>query len=261
MAISVKLSAFEGPLDLLLHLIDKNKVDIYDIPIVEITSQYMEYLEEIGEEDLEVMSEFLVMAATLLDIKCRMLLPKPKQEEEEEEDPRAELVQRLLEYKTYKYMSYELKTRMDEADGVFFRSPSIPREVLAYREPVDPSELLKDLTLEKMNAVYRSVMRRREDRVDPVRSRFGRIEKEPVSVADKMIFLRDYAMQHTSFSFRSLLEGQTSRTAIVVTFLSVLELIKMGHIRVEQGSLHEDIRIQVADDPAQWKNLTEYSEE
>ena len=111
MAIPVKLNVFEGPLDLLLHLIDKNKIDIYDIPIVEITDQYMEYIHAMEKEDLGIMSEFMVMAATLLDIKCRMLLPKEINEEGEEEDPRAELVQKLLEYKMYKYMSYELRTR------------------------------------------------------------------------------------------------------------------------------------------------------
>ena len=109
MALSVKLEAFEGPLDLLLHLIDKNKVDIYDIPIVMITEQYMDYIKQMETEDMNVMSEFLLMAATLLDIKCKMLLPAEVNEEGEEEDPRAELVQKLLEYKRYKYMSYELK--------------------------------------------------------------------------------------------------------------------------------------------------------
>ena len=102
MGISVKLEAFEGPLDLLLHLIDKNKVNIYDIPIVEITKQYMEYLQEMQRRDLNVMSEFLVMAATLLDIKSKMLLPKEVNEDGEEEDPRQELVEKLLEYKLYK---------------------------------------------------------------------------------------------------------------------------------------------------------------
>ena len=103
MELEFKLEKFEGPLDLLLHLIDKNKVDIYDIPIADITDQYMEYVRQMEEEDMDVMSEFLVMAATLLDIKCRMLLPK-EVNEEGEEDPRAELVQKLLEYKMYKYM-------------------------------------------------------------------------------------------------------------------------------------------------------------
>lgn len=257
MAISIKLSSFEGPLDLLLHLIEKNKVDIYDIPIAEITDQYMEFLSEAAEEDLGIMSEFLVMAATLLDIKCRMLLPRPETEEAEEEDPRAELVKKLLEYKTYKYMSYELKDRMDEAEGVFFRDPSIPGEVLAYREPVEPEELLKGLTLEKLNKVFQGLMRRQNDRVDPIRSRFGRIEKEPVSVSDRMLYLKEYAVTHRSFSFRSLLEGEKTRTGVIVSFLCILELIKMGHLWAEQDQLFDDIRLRVLDDPAQWKNLTE----
>ena len=109
MGISVKLQVFEGPLDLLLHLIDKNKVNIYDIPIAMITEQYMEYVEQLKKEDLNVVSEFLVMAATLLDIKSRMLLPKEVDEEGNEEDPRAELVEKLLEYKLYKAMAQELK--------------------------------------------------------------------------------------------------------------------------------------------------------
>ena len=112
MAISVKLEVFEGPLDLLLHLIEKNKVDIYDIPIVLITDQYLEYVSAMQERDMDVMSEFLVMAATLLRIKSKMLLPKDDSEEDEEEDdPRKELVERLLEYKMYKYASFELKDR------------------------------------------------------------------------------------------------------------------------------------------------------
>ena len=108
MAISYKLEKFEGPLDLLLHLIEKNKVDIYDIPIVEITQQYLDYVSRMEREDLNVVSDFLVMAATLLDIKSRMLLPVEEEEEGDEEDPRAELVARLLEYKRYKMMAQEL---------------------------------------------------------------------------------------------------------------------------------------------------------
>ena len=103
MSIPVKLEVFEGPLDLLLHLIDKNKVDIYDIPIVEITEQYLDYIRQMETEDMNVVSEFLVMAATLIDIKCKMLLPKEVNEEGEEEDPREEFVEKLLEYKTVSY--------------------------------------------------------------------------------------------------------------------------------------------------------------
>ena len=187
MGIPVKLQVFEGPLDLLLHLIDKNKIDIYDIPIVEITNQYMEYIKAMEKEDLNVMSEFLVMAATLLDIKCKMLLPK-EVNEEGEEDPREELVQKLLEYKMYKYMSYELKDYMDNAAGVFYKNPSIPDEVLKYREPVDPAELLAGLTLEKLNNIYQSILKKQESKIDPIRSKFGTIEKEEVSLSDKFIF-------------------------------------------------------------------------
>ena len=149
------------------------KIDIYDIPIVEITDQYMEYLHSMEQEDLGTMSEFMVMAATLLDIKCKMLLPKEVNEEGEEEDPREELVQKLLEYKMYKYMSYELKDYMDNAAGVFYKNPSIPDEVLKYREPVDPAELLAGLTLEKLNNIYQSILKKQESKIDPIRSKFG----------------------------------------------------------------------------------------
>ena len=122
MSISVKLEAFDGPLDLLLHLIEKNKIDIFDIPIVEITNQYMEIIAQMQTKDMDVMSDFLLMAATLLRIKSKMLLPAEKAEEGEEEDPRAELVERLLEYKTYKYASYELKRSEERRVGKECRS-------------------------------------------------------------------------------------------------------------------------------------------
>ena len=261
MAIPVKLNVFEGPLDLLLHLIDKNKIDIYDIPIVEITDQYMEYIRSMEEEDLGIMSEFMVMAATLLDIKCRMLLPKEVNEEGEEEDPRAELVQKLLEYKMYKYMSYELKDRMDDAANVYYKKPTVPKEVLQYREPVDPAELLAGLTLEKLNEIFQSIIRRQEDKIDPIRSRFGKIEKEEVSLSDKMLQMKAYAKDHRRFSFQNLLEKQCSRVQVIVTFLSVLELMKMGHIHVDQESLFDEIQIEVLTDPDTWKNLTEFADE
>ena len=261
MAIPVKINVFEGPLDLLLHLIEKNKIDIYDIPIVEITDQYMEYLHSMEQEDLGTMSEFMVMAATLLDIKCKMLLPKEVNEEGEEEDPREELVQKLLEYKMYKYMSYELKDYMDNAAGVFYKNPSIPDEVLKYREPVDPAELLAGLTLEKLNNIYQSILKKQESKIDPIRSKFGTIEKEEVSLSDKMLEMKEFAKTHRKFSFKDLLKKQCSKVQVIVTFLSVLELIKMGHIHVVQEEIFDDIQIDVVTDPETWKNLTEFAEE
>lgn len=244
MGIPVKLEVFEGPLDLLLHLIDKNKIDIYDIPIVEITNQYMEYIRNMQREDLNIMSEFLVMAATLLDIKCRMLLPKEINEEGEEEDPRQELVEQLLQYKMYKYISYELKDREQDADMVLYRQPTIPEEVAEYVEPVDLDRLLGDLTLQKLNAIFKDVMKRQTDKIDPVRSRFGKIEKEEVTLSGKFTYIHSYMKDHKKFSFRQLLEKQHSKMHIVVTFLAVLEMMKLGEIRVQQEETCGDIMIE-----------------
>lgn len=244
MGIPVKLQVFEGPLDLLLHLIDKNKIDIYDIPIVEITNQYMEYIKAMEKEDLNVMSEFLVMAATLLDIKCKMLLPKEVNEDGEEEDPRQELVEQLLEYKMYKYMSYELKDRELESERVMYKTPTIPQEVMEYEQPVNLDELLEDLTLQKLNHIFKDVMKRQVDKIDPVRSKFGKIEKEEVTVSDKLVFVTDYAREHKKFNFRTLLTKQSSKTQIVVTFLALLQLMKEGVLYIEpQEQPFDDIRI------------------
>ena len=244
MGIPVKLEVFEGPLDLLLHLIDKNKIDIYDIPIVEITNQYMEYIRNIQREDLNIMSEFLVMAATLLDIKCRMLLPKEVNEEGEEEDPRQELVEQLLQYKMYKYIAYELKDRELDSDMILYKGPTIPEEVKEYVEPVDLDKLLGDLTLQKLSAIFQEVMKRQTDKIDPVRSKFGKIEKEEVTLTDKFTYIHSYMKDHKRFSFRQLLEQQHTKMHIVVTFLAILEMMKLGEIHVEQEVTCGDIMIE-----------------
>jgi segregation and condensation protein A len=243
MDMKLKLQVFEGPLDLLLYLIEKNKVNIYDIPIVEITAQYMEYVTEMKRRDLNNLSEFLVMAATLLEIKAKMLLPQEPDDEEEAEDPRAELVQQLLEYKMYKCMAYELKDRQMDAERIMYRQPAIPDEILAYKEPVDVDELVADVTLARLNEIFQSIMKKQVDKIDPVRSRFGRIEKEEVSLEDKMTYLEDYAANNRHFSFRALLEAQASKTEIVVTFLAILELMKMGKIFISQEHIFDDIQI------------------
>lgn len=243
MALPVKIENFEGPLDLLLHLIDVNKFNIFDIPIVEITEQYLEFVRNMKTKDLNVMSEFLVMAATLLEIKAKMLLPVEIDEDGEEIDPREELVQKLLEYKMYKYMSYELKDRMQDAAKAMYKDPTIPEEVEGYIEPVDLEKLLGDLTLKKLNDIFQSVMKRQNDKVDPIRSKFGKIEKEEVSLEDKLDFVENYAKEHGTFSFRKMLEGQKTKMQIVVTFLAILELMKMGKIVIRQESTFADIII------------------
>ena len=249
MAIPVKLEVFEGPLDLLLHLIDKNKIDIYDIPITLITEQYLDYIRQMESEDMNVMSEFLVMAATLLDIKCKMLLPAEVNEEGEEEDPRAELVQKLLEYKIYKYMSYELKDLHMSAGKAFYREAHMPKEIAEYRPPIDYGELIGEATLVKLNDMFRFMLKRQEEKIDPVRSGFGKIEKDEIDLDRKQVYLQNYLLKHRYCSFRELLEKQNSKMEIIVTFLLVLEMMKIGKIVIEQEDLFGEIQIVVKKEP------------
>ena len=243
MGIPVKLEVFEGPLDLLLHLVDKNKVNIYDIPIVIITEQYLAYVNEMERQDLDVVSEFLVMAATLIDIKSRMLLPCEENEEGEKRDPRQELVERLLEYKKFKYISGELRERQQEAEQYCFKEETMPLEVLEYEEPLDLEVLLADVTLVRLHSVFQEVMRRQEEKIDPVRSKFGRIEKDRIRLQDRMEVVRRFVIRcgTEGGGLRALLERRTGKMDVIVTFLAVLELVKVSVIRVEQERFGEEI--------------------
>lgn len=262
MAIPVTLEVFEGPLDLLLYLIDKNKVDIYDIPIVTITDQYMGYIRAMEQQsDMNVMSEFLVMAATLIDIKCRMLLPREVNEEGEEEDPRSELVQKLLEYKMVRYMSVELKDRQLEFGYNLYKKRTIPAEVSDHSDPIDYEQLLgeADLDLTKLNDIFKQLLQRQEDKIDPVRSRFGNIEKEEVDIELKTTYIEAYTREHKRFSFRSLLEKSESRSELIVTFLVILEMIKIGKVTIEQEDTFSDIIITNNEDNNERVDVTQLS--
>ena len=243
MSLSVRLEVFEGPLDLLLYLIEKSKIDIYDIPIVTITKQYMDYIEGMKTEDMNVMSEFLVMAATLLDIKCKMLLPKEVNEEGEEEDPRAELVQKLLEYKMYQYMALELRDRQVDASKSWCKAPMLPKEVADYQYPIDYKDLIGDLNLAKLHEIFKSIMKRQADKIDPIRSHFGKIEKDEINLEEKQNYIEGYIKNHKRFSFKKLLEKQGSKMEVIVTFIAILEMIKQGTISIEQEDTFADITI------------------
>lgn len=243
MDIEFKLQVFEGPLDLLLHLIEKNKVDIYDIPIVEITEQYLEYVNQMPKDDLDLASEFLVMAATLIDIKSRMLLPKEIDENGEEIDPRAELVEKLIEYKMYKYAAGELRDMQVYAGKSMYRNATIPEEVSKYQPPVDLDKLLSDVDLSKLNEIFQMVLKRQMDKIDPVRSKFGKIEMEEVSLPEKIDYVKETLKVKKRCSFRQLLEKQSSKMEVIVSFLAVLELIKIGQIEVHQDKTFDDIYI------------------
>ena len=248
MQLNVKLPAFEGPLALLLHLISKNKVDIYDIPIAEITDQYLAYIADMEEVDLDLMSDFLLMAATLLDIKARMLLPEPEtEEEEEEEDPRAELVARLIEYRKYKLLSGELKDLSVDGEQLVFRAECLPREVAEYKPPVDLDNLLVGVDLLKLKQIFEDVLKQHAEREEQKKKGVGRITHEVIPIEDGIRSVRRAVRRAKHQSFRKLFTGKKTRDEVIVTFLAVLELLKSGDIRLTQGEETDDLILEVND--------------
>ncbi len=242
-AISVKLDVFDGPLDLLLHLIEINKIDIFDIPISEIADQYLEAISGAREKDMDSMSEFLVMAALLLKIKSNMLLPARDDGEEEGVDPRTELVERLLEYKTYKYASYELRDMQAGASQKFFKKPAIPDSIMDFRQTPDVGELLSDVSLGRLQKIFNDAVKKQSDRVDPIRSRFGQIKRENVKLEERIVYIEEYAKRRREFSFREMLENDSDKNMVVATFLGILELMKAGKLKASQEFIFDDIWI------------------
>jgi segregation and condensation protein A len=229
--VTFKLPRFEGPLDLLLHLIKRDEMDIYDIPIAHITAQYLKYIEIMQLLDLDVAGEFLVMAATLMRIKAKMLLPLPKSDDEEDEgDPREELVQRLLEYRLYKEASGTLKEQEAVRRSIFERG-MVPTEDDAGPLPLAPATLF-DL-LEALNRV----MARR-----PERSVYA-IQTEVWDIEDKMSLIVRTVSEEGQLRFSQVMAQASERMEIVVSFMALLELIKMGRVIVIQDANFADILI------------------
>jgi segregation and condensation protein A len=236
MSTRVQLEIFEGPLDLLLHLIKKNEVSITDIPLALITEQYLATLELMQTLDLDLAGEFLVMAATLIHIKSRMLLPVGEEEAEEEEgvDPRAELVRRLLEYQRYKEAAAELEQREVLTRDVFVRAS-------APIEEAGPREFREVSVFELLGALKRVIDRLPKDFVHEV-------TLEKVSVREKMTLLLDTLRDQSRVVFESLFAEVKSRLEIVVTFLAMLELVKVRAIRIYQDDMAGPIVIEAAAD-------------
>jgi segregation and condensation protein A len=227
--VTVKLARFEGPLDLLLHLIKRDEIDIYDIPIAHITQQYLAYIELMRALDLEIAGEFLVMAATLMRIKAKMLLPLPAVGEEEEEgDPREELVQRLIEYRQFKEAAETLKLREGERRMLFERG-MVPGEDEAGPLPLAPATLF-DL----LDALNRVMSRIPEQPVYEVQG-------ELYDVEDKMSLIARTVAELGSVSFTDLLLKCRARSEMIVTFIALLELIKLGQVTVIQSENFADI--------------------
>jgi segregation and condensation protein A len=227
-----RLEGFEGPLDLLLHLIQKNELDIFNIPISLITEQYLEYLQLMKVLNLDVAGEYLLMASTLLHMKSKMLLPKSSEgEEEEEEDPRAELVRRLLEYQKYKNAALEMEKRPLLDRDVFIR--------LTSPEPEEePEEERIEVNLFELLEAFRQVL----ERVKP--ETVHEVILEHMSVEDKIQeILALLEKENRSMAFHRLFPEQASRRVVVITLLAILELVKMKRIRIFQLALFETIRI------------------
>ncbi|MDO8446697.1 MAG: segregation/condensation protein A [Deltaproteobacteria bacterium] len=224
MTYSVKTQAFEGPLDLLLHLIKKNEIDIYDIPIADITRQYLEYLEIMKTLNLDVAGEFLVVAATLLHIKSRMLLPVPEEPQQEEEDPRADLVRQLLEYQNIKEAAFSLDKREILERDVFVRK-AFPEEVDVEERDVD----LEGLTLFGLIEAFKKVIAELPEETA------HEVFAERVSISDKISLILETLNTEDNVSFYDLLKGARSRQDVIVTFLAILELMKLKMIKAHQA--------------------------
>lgn len=226
-----KLDSFEGPLDLLLHLISKNKVSIYDIPIVEITAQYLEAIRGIEDSQLENTSEFLVMAAQLLYIKSKMLLPK--NEEEEEEDPRDDLAQRLIEYQRFKEASKELRKTEFSTKYMFFK------EEEAIKFPIP--EYNKKHTVEELIDAFGSIMQRKVRMAKPEKRAFsGIVGREKVSISDMSKRIEEKLGKFKKISFISAFDGAKSKPELVAIFLAILELISGGRIVADYSDKDRD---------------------
>ena len=151
--------------------------------------------------------------------------------------------EKLLEYKMYKYVSYELKDRQVDAEKNFFRQQDLPKEIVEYKEPLNYEELIGDVTLTKLHEIFKDMVKRQEDKIDPVRSQFGKIEKDEVDIDAKTVYIEDLLKITRQCSFRKLLEKQHSKIEIIVTFLIILEMMKIGKIDIQQKELFDDIEI------------------
>ncbi len=220
---SIKVPVFEGPLDLLLHLIKENKIDIYDIPISIITHQYLEYIEIMKELNLEIASEFIVMAATLIYIKSRMLLPPDETiEMEEQEDPRAGLVQRLLEYQAYKEASGTLREKEELWSNVFARPPLDKEEIT-----IEPELYLFDVNIFDLMGALKKI-------IGKVPAEALKITRETLTVKDKIALIIEKMENEHAMRFDNLFAEDNTRIQIIVTFLALLEILRLGLVRAYQ---------------------------
>lgn len=239
----VKVADFEGPFDLLLHLIKKNKMDIYNVEIYKVTNQYLEYLNTRKVMDLEITSEFIVVAATLIEIKSKNLLPKVKvdEEEESEEDIEKRLMERLIEYKKIKNVSEFFKNKYINAGEVFSKKPEIIEEIKP--EKIDNDDIFKNLTLLDLYNIYNKILETYREKQNKVNVVQKKIYVDKYKVEDKMEELLERFNSSEVIEFNNLMKESTCKLETVVTFLALLELIKIRTIQVFQDESFSNILI------------------
>jgi segregation and condensation protein A len=231
-ALQVFLEAFEGPLDLLLYLIRRQNIDILDIPIAEITKQYVQYIELMKELQLELAGEYLLMAAMLAEIKSRMLLPRPPSADEEEEDPRAELVRRLQEYERFKKAALDLSDLPRMERDIFPASADAPEREVVRQMP--------DVTLKELLLAFHDVLKRAE-----MYSNL-RFQREPLSVRQRMSEILTHIDANAFTAFADLFDPEEGRMGVAVTFLAILELLRESLIEVVQAEEYSPLHVRVA---------------
>ena len=234
MAYQVQLSQFEGPLDLLLHLIEQAEVDVKDIFVSEITAQYLSYMDQVDELNMDTASEFLTMAATLLYIKSRQLLPRPPREDEAEEDPETLLIRQLREYKAFKEASEQLRALFDSAQDIHTR---LPEDV-----PLPPKEVALDgATMDGLFSAFLAMLERKKDEPEHILSQH--VRPDAYTVRSQTGRIRSILQKKSAVRFEELFEEHAGKMEIIVTFMALLEMIARGEILLRQNAPFAPIRI------------------
>jgi len=242
--ISVNLDAYTGPLDLLYQLIEKNEINIHDIPIAKLTDQYIKIVAGLPP-DMESLSLFLVMAATLLEIKSKMLLPSKVVDDEDELDPREELVRRLLEYKKFKEISAVLSSKSEGAHTAIYKGMDQSVEALLTAPLPEINELLEDVSPNQLLSVFMDILSRKELKVDRIRSSFNSVRRDTFTIEEKISHLKALLKAKKRLSFHEFFEDGADKIEVVVTFLALLELIKQKEAAVKQSSSFGEIVVEM----------------
>lgn len=248
MSLNIKIENFEGPFDLLLHLIKRNKMNIYDIKILDITNQYLEIIRAMSEMDLELTSEFIVTAATLIEIKSSMLLPKDKEEEEEDDENSTDnLIKKLVQYRKFKGAAEYLKNRATSFGQVYTKKPEIIEE---KKGEVKLEELFKDVTMISLYNLFHQLMIAFSEKMN-LHIIDKEIKIDLYKVEDKMEMFKEFFKVNKTMNFSSIVKGYTDKIEVVVAFLAALELAKLKEVKILQEDNFKEIyleRIAIGED-------------